>query len=913
MNAASAEAGFVPTGTASASVDTLITSQVVSNEFHITADHQGVLDSLEALGVLEGRVIAAGVTNIFSLWDSLQAISASPTMTITAAELSSGDASNVGSLSLTFTSSKETTTFASGDIDVTNGSISVFAGSDDIYTATFTPAGEGACTVDVAAEAFESLVGRLNEAAEQFTWTYDATPPTIAITASEVSSGDASNDGTLSLTFTASENTEDFVASDVTTSNGTLSSFSGSGDTYTATLTPDAEGAVTIDVAGSAFTDAATNDNTAATQFNWTYDVTGPQLFIAAAGSFSFNSGSATNDANLTVTFGLSEEATDFSDEDVSVTNGALSSFAGSGLVYTATFTPSGDGACTIDVAAGEFTDEAGNSNSAANTFLWNYDGTAPTVTIAAAEVSDGDTSSDATLSLTFTTSENTSDFAVGDVDVTNGALSSFAGSGSTYTAIFTPSGDGACTIDVASSAFEDPVGNGNIAADQFNWTYDTTGPTMAITAAEVNDAGSSNDAALSLTFTSSEATTNFTVDDIAVTNGELSNFAASSSTVYTAMFTPTAFGATTIDVAAGSFTDAVGNDNSVADQFNWEYVDVVTFSRNFSGSLGPNVLRVQDESFSLNTDPSAWYVATLATGYEGDLINLSQTHSSLTITQGLTTAVLTCTSWYVNFSDPDYLYCGPGYSGEVYTSNYGGSFDASQPVIITIDEYAVPTVSISASEVNDGGSSNDASLSLTFTTSESTVDFDASDIQVTNGSITNFAGSGTTYTATFTPSADGDCSVNVDENAFTSANGVGNAAATEFNWTYASAVSYNYNSIGAGDWISIDAGEVVATDEYGNYEVSPNSWAFVAFAHGENQGIDDLVGTSESITLSQTNMFGNTSVTMQCSNWALSPEYNYYDNAAVMCSEWDGAVISVTVVAGGGFQEFVPVVVTIN
>jgi hypothetical protein len=98
------------------------------------------------------------------------------------------------------------------------------------------------------------------------------------------------------------------------------------------------------------------------------------------------------------------------------------------------------------------------------------------------------------------------------------------------------------------------------------------TPPSMAITAAEVSDGGSSGDASLSLTFTSSEATSNFAVGDITVTNGAISNFVAVSSTVYTATFTPTATGATTIDVAAGTFTDATGNNNTAATQFNWTY-----------------------------------------------------------------------------------------------------------------------------------------------------------------------------------------------------------------------------------------------------------------------------------------------------------------------------------------------------
>jgi hypothetical protein len=73
-------------------------------------------------------------------------------------------------------------------------------------------------------------------------------------------------------------------------------------------------------------------------------------------------------------------------------------------------------------------------------------------------------------------------------------------------------------------------------------WAFavvDNIAPTMTITSAEGADGFTSNDATLSLTFISSEATTDFAEEDITVTNGALSNFAATSSTVYTATFTP--------------------------------------------------------------------------------------------------------------------------------------------------------------------------------------------------------------------------------------------------------------------------------------------------------------------------------------------------------------------------------------
>ena len=49
------------------------------------------------------------------------------------------------------------------------------------------------------------------------------------------------------------------------------------------------------------------------------------------------------------------------------MTGGTLSNFAGSGTLYTATFTPTAGltGAGTVTVAAGKFTDPAGNANVA--------------------------------------------------------------------------------------------------------------------------------------------------------------------------------------------------------------------------------------------------------------------------------------------------------------------------------------------------------------------------------------------------------------------------------------------------------------------------------------------------------------------------------------------------------------------
>jgi len=90
------------------------------------------------------------------------------------------------------------------------------------------------------------------------------------------------------------------------------------------------------------------------------------------------------------------------------------------------------------------------------------------------------------------------------------------------------------------------------------------------------------------------------------------------------------------------------------------------------------------------------------------------------------------------------------------------------------------PTMAIT-STVIAGNTSTAETLTITFTTNESTNNFVFSDITVTGGSIAQSdftATNPSTYTVIFTPSADGSCTVIVAAGAFTDAAGNGNTGA---------------------------------------------------------------------------------------------------------------------------------------
>ncbi|MEQ8433413.1 MAG: Ig-like domain-containing protein, partial [Oceanicaulis sp.] len=490
---------------------------------------------------------AAGNANTAAAQFSITNDATAPGLAITTA--SSDPVS--GAFTATFTFTEAVTGFTLGDIAVGNGAASSLSTtSASVYTATITPAANGAVTVDVPAAAANDAAGNANTAAAQFSITNDATAPGLAITT-------ASSDpvsGAFTATFTFTEAVTGFVLGDIAVGNGAASSFSTtSPSVYTATITPAADGAVTVDVAANAANDAAGNANTAATQFSITRDATAPTItFTADPVAPVINGGQV----QLTVTF--SESVTGFDATDLNVVNGAVEGFSGSGAVYIINVRPVADGPFSVGVGAGAAVDGAGNGNIA-NQYSVTADLTAPTATISS-------TASDpvsGVFSISVAFSEPVTGFEASSLTVGNGSASNVAGGGAAYTADITPGADGPVTVDLPANAVLDVASNGNVAPAQFTIQADGTVPGVSITS------GSSDpvSGAFAITVTFTEAVTGFVLGDIAVGNGAASSFSTTSQSVYTATITPAAEGAVTVDVPPAAATDAAGNANTAAAQ----------------------------------------------------------------------------------------------------------------------------------------------------------------------------------------------------------------------------------------------------------------------------------------------------------------------------------------------------------
>ena len=258
--------------------------------------------------------------------------------------------------------------FVQGDLTLggtATASITAWSSTDDItYTAEITPTTSGTVTLSVAESVATDAASNDNTAATSETVTVDIDSPVdtaapgVSITAPSIVQNGAFD---VSIVFT--ELVSDFVQGDLTlggTATASITAWSSTDDiTYTATITPTTSGTVTLSVAESVATDAASNDNTAATSETVTVDIDSPSVSILVP------SDEQTGGFDAVITF--SETVSDFVQSDLGLSGTATASITAwsstDDITYTATITPTTSGTVTLSVAGGVATDAAGNTN----------------------------------------------------------------------------------------------------------------------------------------------------------------------------------------------------------------------------------------------------------------------------------------------------------------------------------------------------------------------------------------------------------------------------------------------------------------------------------------------------------------------------------------------------------------------
>ena len=363
--------------------------------------------------------------------------------------------------------------------------------------------------------------------------------------------------------------------------------------------------------------------------------------------------------------------------------------------------------------------------------------------------------------------SENVRGFTLRDIGVSNGTASNFNRvSSRSYTVTITPEESGEVRVEVRSNVAWDRAGNGNRAAEPLVIEADLERPEVTIEGPTepVGMAG------FEVTITFSEPVTGFELEDIQVTNGTASNFTKVSPQEYTATITPEAPGEVKVEVGEDFAEDAAGNGNQAAEPLVIE-ADLERPVVTIEGPTEPVGMAGFEVTITFS-EP--------VTGFELEDIQVTNgTASNFTkVSPQEYTATITP-------EEPGEVKVEVG---EDFAEDAAGNGNqAAEPLVIERD-LERPEVTIEGPTEPVGM----AGFEVTITFSEPVTGFELEDIQVTNGTASNFTKvSPQEYTATITPEEPDEVKVEVGEDFAEDAAGNGNQAAEPFEVDAKLVVSY--------------------------------------------------------------------------------------------------------------------------
>ncbi|AXI59072.1 glycosyl hydrolase [Pseudomonas kribbensis] len=453
----------------------------------------------------------------------------------------------------------------------------------------------------------------------------------------------------------------------------------------------------------------------------------------------------------VTITF--SRAVTGFTNADLTIANGTLTSVSSSdgGLTWTATFTPTNNITDATNLITLDNTGVTAISDGVAGvgtTSSVNYaiDTARPTVTIVMSDTAlkIGDTSL-----VTFTFSEAVTGFTNADLTIANGTLSAVSSSdgGITWTGTFTPTAsitDTTNLISLDNTGIADLAGNaGSGTTDSPNYVIDTVRPTATIVVADSNLAAGETSL---VTITFSEAVSGFTTADLTVANGTLTGLSSSDGGItWTATLTPTNNITDTTNLVTLDNTgvvDLAGNAGSGTTNSNNYAIDTARPTATIV--VADNNLKIGETSLVTITFSEA------VTGF---------TNADLTIANGTLTAVSSSDggiTWTATFTPTASITDATN----LITLNNTGIADLNGNAGVgTTDSnnYAIDTQRPTATIVlSDNALKIGETSVVTITFSEAVTGFTNADLTIANGTLSAVSSSdgGITWTATFTPTS---------------------------------------------------------------------------------------------------------------------------------------------------------------
>ncbi|WP_182440225.1 Ig-like domain-containing protein [Colwellia sp. RSH04] len=625
-------------------------------------------------------------------------------------------------VNLYFTGTASTLNFV--DNETSNSDIVVINGDTANPTITISNlTGDGDLTLGIDAATARNAQGPVDPIANSSeAFSVDNTAPTVSISSAASNPINSSFNVLINFTDTLINSIDTgivgFAVEDISLTNATLSNFSGSNGSYSATVNPISDGVVALDINAGIAQDAHGNNNLAATKYAISYDTSKPTVSVSAS--------AAVYNSPFTASINFSDDMTGFDLVDLNAVNASLSAFSAiSASEYSVLVTPSANGNISLSIAENVAQNAIGNLNQASNVLSVSYDIISPAAVIASSQ-SEVNGAFSATIDFT----ESVTGFDINDLTVSNATLSAFTSiSAQEYSVIVTPQAAGSVTLVINANVATDIVGNANLTSNTLSVTYDNSAPGVVISSSQSEVNG-----AFLATIDFTESVTGFDINDLTVTNATLTTFTSVTAQQYTVLVTPQSSGSASVSINADVAIDAVGNFNLASNVLSVSY-----------DNTSPEVVISSAES-AVNGAFSATIEFTEdVTGFDVNdfmVTNAALSKFTSVTAQHYTVLVTPQASGNVSLS----------INANVALDKVGNLNLASNTLSVTYNTDK-PTL-----EITSPGANVNAAFVATFTFSEQVTGFDVSDVNATNASLSQFdAISAIEYTVLVTPIASGE------------------------------------------------------------------------------------------------------------------------------------------------------------
>lgn len=463
-----------------------------------------------------------------------------------------------------------------------------------------------------------------------------------------------------------------------------------------------------------------------------------------------------------------------------------------------------------------EYTAKTNSGTLGLTNEIFNYERDQKNITVGIAanrpngvNINTGDVTNDLSINLTFTvgnfvTSHN---FDQTHVNVTNGTITNFVDNNdNTFSAVLNSTTDGQCIITVNADSFQDKIFNNNIF-NQFTWTRDTKPPVISLAAPNIiqhrinTDFVAPNATATDIVNGVPQNPAPVVVVDVSLVNTKVvgdysitydSTDNAGNKSVLIRMVRViddvdpviTLVGVSPITVELGNIYNDLGvtivddsltvetttnnvNTNKVG---NYEvvYTSVDAYDNTSTLTRLVNVVDTTPPTLTLN-GPNPYDIIQGGSYIEfGSTSNDASGQVNTTITHNVNTSVLG--NYVVTYTATDIN------GNQTINTRDVKIFDNVRPII-----------QITSNTINQNDVTNKNVIDFKFTVSEDST-FVVGDITVVNGTLQNFVdnNNNNTFNVEFVPTADGNCSIKVLENAFVDNSNTpnGNKASNIFSFT---------------------------------------------------------------------------------------------------------------------------------